>query len=135
MVRNSQKGPISRPFSLTLPNSRLDLRPQSEQGEDLAPPLSDVWNGDLEGSASTSTTIQQRRRSYRLLDLHRLRQATVEERIEILRRHRSQQQERESATAAADSDEQRSRRASLADRLKDKFRVRTRAQSPAPTAR
>ncbi|KAK4226445.1 hypothetical protein QBC38DRAFT_228835 [Podospora fimiseda] len=121
----------------TCPLCRLDLRPQSEQGEsnagDLAPPLADEWSEGGATSTTSTTTNQQRRRSYRLLDLHRLRQASVEERIEILRRHRSQQQEMTTGAANTDSEEQRGRRASLADRLKDKFRVRTRAQSPDPT--
>ncbi|KAK4167388.1 E3 ubiquitin-protein ligase SDIR1 [Cladorrhinum sp. PSN259] len=121
----------------TCPLCRLDLRPQSEQGilnsGDLVPPLADEWNGNpATGTAAAATTTQQRRRSYRLLDLHRLRQASVEERIEILRRHRSQQQELSAAASSTELEEQRGRRASLADRLKDKFRVRTRAQSPDP---
>ncbi|KAK3988128.1 hypothetical protein QBC44DRAFT_309664 [Cladorrhinum sp. PSN332] len=121
----------------TCPLCRLDLRAQSEQGgsnaDDLAPPLAGEWSEGGATSSATATTTQQRRRSYRLLDLHRLRQASVEERIEILRRHRSQQQELTAAATATESEEQRGRRASLADRLKDKFRIRTRAQSPDPS--
>ncbi|KAK0639311.1 hypothetical protein B0T16DRAFT_463002 [Cercophora newfieldiana] len=112
----------------TCPLCRLDLRPEGEKGttdgpddpSQLAPPLATEWN-DPEGS---STAGRERRRSSRLLDFHRLRQASVEERIEILRRHRSQQQ------PPADGDpEERGRRARLADRLRA-FRIRTRTQSP-----
>ncbi|KAK0613801.1 hypothetical protein B0T14DRAFT_438067 [Immersiella caudata] len=116
----------------TCPLCRLDLRPEGEKGTDgpdgpsqLAPPLAGEWNERDEASAPG----RERRRSSRLLDFHRLRQASVEERIEILRRHRSQQQQ--SGSQPADGDlEERGRRARLADRLKDTFRIRTRTQSP-----
>lgn len=116
----------------TCPLCRLDLRPHDEQNPEdphhLAPPLAGEWNEN-----NAQTTQQQRRKSLRFLDLHRLRHASVEERIEILRRHRSQQQLRESqppqssssGSTTADSEEHHSRRASLADRLRDKFRVHT----------
>ncbi|KAK4186565.1 E3 ubiquitin-protein ligase SDIR1 [Podospora australis] len=127
----------------TCPLCRLDLRPHSEQSNasddplHLAPPLAEGWHDDAE---NITTTRQQRRRSSRLLDLHRLRNASIEERIEILRRHRSQQQLRETAAAAAATEsqpqpteteeQQRGRRAKLSDRLRDRFRVRTRTQQP-----
>ncbi|KAK4175419.1 hypothetical protein QBC36DRAFT_354694 [Triangularia setosa] len=123
----------------TCPLCRLDLQPQDERNPEdphqLAPPLAGEWSD----SNNSGQTAQQRRRSLRFLDLHRLRHASVEERIEILRRHRSQQQLRESqppqlslsgsTAAAAESDEHHNRRASLADRLRDKFRVPTARQS------
>ncbi|KAK0674441.1 hypothetical protein QBC41DRAFT_492 [Cercophora samala] len=120
----------------TCPLCRLDLRPHDEQNPEdphqLAPPLAGEWNDNSSGQ----TTQQQRRKSLRFLDLHRLRHASVEERIEILRSHRSQQQLRESqppqsssGSTTADSEEHHSRRASLADRLRDKFRVHTTRQS------
>ncbi|KAK4204665.1 hypothetical protein QBC40DRAFT_83384 [Triangularia verruculosa] len=121
----------------TCPLCRLDLRPHSEQNAEdpnqLAPPLSGEWSDNHNGQ----TTTQQRRKSLRFLDLHRLRHASVEERIEILRRHRSQQQLRESqppqtassGSTAVESEEGHNRRASLADRLRDRFRVHTTRQS------
>ncbi|KAL2016348.1 hypothetical protein VTK56DRAFT_3834 [Thermocarpiscus australiensis] len=141
----------------TCPLCRLDLRPRDEQigqtGVDpsnplqLAPPLSAEWNDHDEGGGGRGggqSITAQRRRSSRLLDLHRLRHATVEERIEILRRHRSQQQQQqqqrssgqrpaEEGTAAPpgeSEEQQRGRAARLAERLRDTFRIRTRAQSP-----
>jgi len=117
----------------TCPLCRLDLRPQGEKGSaegvdgqsQLAPPLAGEWNDQDESSAPS----RDRRRTSRLLDFHRLRQASIEERIEILRRHRSQQQQ--SASPSADNDlEERGRRARLADRLREAFRIRTRTQSP-----
>ncbi|KAK3387677.1 hypothetical protein B0H63DRAFT_163293 [Podospora didyma] len=121
----------------TCPLCRLDLRPQGEDtaatgfenlGE-LAPPLAAEWNEQDDSTAGATPT--QRRRASRFLDLHRLRHASVEERIEILRRHRSQQQP---ASAGSQPDhEERGRRARLADRLRDKFHIRTRAQSPRQT--
>ncbi|KXX73428.1 E3 ubiquitin-protein ligase SDIR1 [Madurella mycetomatis] len=144
-------------ISGTCPLCRLDLRPHDEQSTSassdsddnplqLPPPLSITeWQDPAAAPNPTTTTSnttmmttqqqQQRRRSSRFLDLHRLRNASVEERIEILRRHRSQQQHqrRESAASGGDeTEEQRGRRAArLADRLRERFRVRTRTQSPA----
>ncbi|KAJ9141845.1 Ring finger domain protein [Pleurostoma richardsiae] len=118
----------------TCPLCRLDLRPEedkdaAEQGAPLAPPLE--ADGVEEGTAS------HRRRS-RLFDLHRLRHASVEERIEVLRRYRTEHQDRPAENEntvpehEGESDE-RSRRARLTDRLRDRFRIRTRAQSPERT--
>lgn len=91
----------------------------------LPPPL------EAEGVESENRISQPNRRSSRLLDLHRLRHASVEERIEILRRHRSQQQE---TTQPGGHEAERHHRARLADRLRDKFRIRTRTQSPGRTS-
>ncbi|KAK4102608.1 hypothetical protein N658DRAFT_423635 [Parathielavia hyrcaniae] len=138
----------------TCPLCRLDLRPQSRQTRDgvvdlddslhFAPPLAaaEYWtdhdNDNDSNTNPTSTTRQHhhhhRRRSSLFLDLHRLRHASVEERIEILRRHRThRQQQRESAPAPAgggETEEQRGRRARLADRLRERFRIRTRTLGP-----
>lgn len=134
------------------PKSRLDLRPHDEQSTSassdpdenplqLPPPLSITeWQDPAAApnpTTTSNTTVtmtttqqQQRRRSLRFLDLHRLRNASVEERIEILRRHRSQQRE-STASGGDETEEQRGRRAArLADRLRERFRVRTRTQSP-----
>ncbi|KAK3946167.1 hypothetical protein QBC46DRAFT_1483 [Diplogelasinospora grovesii] len=122
----------------TCPLCRLDLsKPQGDKqdgvnadgAEQLPPPLTGEWNEHDEVGGSS----HQRRRSSRLLDLHRLRQAaSPEERIEILRRHRSQQQRSPDAQQAegGESEEQRGRRARLADRLREKFRIRTKTQAP-----
>ncbi|KAL1876913.1 hypothetical protein VTK73DRAFT_8990 [Phialemonium thermophilum] len=125
----------------TCPLCRLDLRPRDGDPESatnvdeltqLPPPL------EVDGGDAASNNHSQRRRSSRLLDLHRLRHASVEERIEILRRHRSQQQQSAVTAATGVSDRESSSadlsdrhgRARLADRLRERFRIRTRAQSP-----
>ncbi|KAK5661512.1 hypothetical protein OQA88_11416 [Cercophora sp. LCS_1] len=119
----------------TCPLCRLDLRPQGEKAadgqEDLPPPLSVEWTDNDEGLGSS----REQRRSSRILDFHRLRQATVEERIAILRRHRTEQQQQPSPSQAATEgdNEERGRRARLADRMRDRFRIRTRTQSPSRT--
>ncbi|KAK1827592.1 hypothetical protein QBC39DRAFT_174779 [Podospora conica] len=109
----------------TCPLCRLDLRPEktADGGPDEPPPLAADFD-----DASSARGDRRRSSTPRILDLHRLRHASVEERIEILRRHRSQQQEQ--VSAEPESEEQRGRRARLADRLRDTFRVRTRTQSP-----
>ncbi|KAK7740239.1 hypothetical protein SLS63_001439 [Diaporthe eres] len=107
----------------TCPLCRLDLRPEQGEGGDdernensEAPPLGADVNDNAESSNSS------RRRS-RLFDLHRLRHATVEERIEVLRRYRTEQR---SGSSASNEDEGRDR-SGLTNRLRDRFRIRTRA--------
>jgi hypothetical protein len=68
------------------------------------------------------------RRRTRFFDLSRLRHASPEERIQVLRQMR-RDQPNEAGSISGDSHE-RSRRAKVADRLRDKFRIRTRQQSP-----
>lgn len=116
----------------TCPLCRLDLRPEGEKAAgsedaELAPPLA-AEGAEAEPSAS------QRRRS-RLFDLHRLRHASAEERIEALRRYRSEQQGQPEGSVEREAEpDERGRRARLADRLRDRFHIRTRAQSPGRTA-
>lgn len=110
-------------------SSRLDLRPQGEtentSGE-LPPPL------ELDGHESDGSSTSQRRRT-RLFDLNRLRNASPEERIQALRQYRTQHQVQGvpagSAEVEHDDRNDRSRRARLADKLRDKFRIRTGPQS------
>lgn len=112
----------------TCPLCRLDLRPGhasfdefSEPNDSLAPPLA------LEGEDTDSTHAPHGNRLTRLFDVNRLRQAPVEERIEALRQMRAHAQSQETdaqETTAAD----RPQAAKLTDKLKDKFRIRTRAQ-------
>lgn len=111
--------------------SRLDLRPPGERDETLRdgddasmpPPL------ELEGPQDDAPSTSQRRRMSRFLDLARLRHASPEERIQALRQYRRSEVQTQEAAPAQDNGE-RSRRAKLADKLREKFRVRTRAQSP-----
>ncbi|KAK3952930.1 hypothetical protein QBC32DRAFT_258920 [Pseudoneurospora amorphoporcata] len=95
----------------TCPLCRLDLRPHSSIESTTGP------DENISGSSPTaggntqqpgtsgidmrSSTPRERRRSSRILDLHRLRAASIEERIEILRRHRAQQQHRRSITGSS----------------------------------
>ncbi|KAK8107749.1 uncharacterized protein PG998_009762 [Apiospora kogelbergensis] len=110
----------------TCPLCRLDLRPQSAQdgdngeGEqgDLAAQLS---HGD--GESNDGEAGHRRRRS-RLLDWNMLRHASVDERIRALRQFREQRGASEN-TASEDRAGH-----NLADRLRDKFHIRTRTQPP-----
>ncbi|KAL0940716.1 E3 ubiquitin-protein ligase [Colletotrichum truncatum] len=107
----------------TCPLCRLDLRPQGDNTEnpteELPPPL------ELDGHETDGSSTTQRRPG-RLFDLNRLRNASAEERIQALRQYRTQQQSQGEAEerSGAEPDE-RSRRAKLADKLRDKFRIRT----------
>lgn len=81
----------------------------------------------MDGHESDESSTHRRRVS-RLFDLNRLRHASVEERIEVLRRYRTEQRGEEGA--GGDGGDDRSRRARVADKLREKFRIRTRTQSP-----
>ncbi|KAI6354469.1 hypothetical protein MCOR25_008584 [Pyricularia grisea] len=115
----------------TCPLCRLDLHPHKSTDEEdegdstqLPPPL----GADPEFEVDTRGTNRDNRRSSRLFDIHRLRHASAEERIEVLRRYRRESQERPAANVNADDENSRTSR--LTARLKEKFRVRTRAQPP-----
>ncbi|CAN8103801.1 unnamed protein product [Discula destructiva] len=105
----------------TCPLCRLDLRPEHEDiaprdEEHLdAPPLGAESNEAGESSSSS------RRRS-RFFDLARLRHASVEERLEALRRIRTEQR----AGLSASFEEETQGRLKLSDRLRDRFHIRTR---------
>lgn len=119
----SASGHLSSITYLTLP-SRLDLRPPEQRDDTaneagMAPPL------ELDGPHDDARTVAQRMRVSRILDLARLRHASPEERIQALRQYRhSQVQE------GPEDGGDRGRRARVADKLRDRFRVLTRAQSP-----
>lgn len=87
-----------------------------------SPPLGAEGNEAAGDHASTT-----RRRS-RLFELARLRHASVEERLEALRRIRTEQ----GAGATGSSEEENQHRAKLSKRLRDKFHVKTGAAQPTP---
>lgn len=131
----------SQRIELTCNYSRLDLRPAGSDGEatsptteqnSMAPPL----DSDEAASFEAQPGPQHRRMS-RIFDLNVLRQAPREERIQALRRYATENEETAGSRARGSSpsnEEERSRRARLADRLRDKFRIRTtrRGRSPEP---
>ncbi|GJN74299.1 RING finger domain-containingprotein [Purpureocillium lilacinum] len=118
----------------TCPLCRLDLRPNqgnanegstAGDNESLAPPLA------MEGEDEHASSSTHSHRLSRLFDVNRLRQAPVEERIEALRQMRAQRNEHGHEAhepEAADAADSRPHGARLTDKLKDKFRIRTRAQ-------
>ncbi|KAK2021085.1 hypothetical protein LX32DRAFT_277376 [Colletotrichum zoysiae] len=113
----------------TCPLCRLDLRPQGSaenNSDELPPPL------ELDGHESDGSSSTQRRRT-RLFDINRLRNASAEERIQTLRQYRSQQQVQGAPAGPVeverDDRDDMGRRARLANKLRDKFRIRTGPQS------
>ncbi|KND94299.1 Protein goliath [Tolypocladium ophioglossoides CBS 100239] len=112
----------------TCPLCRLDLRPgqgstnsglTARDNESIAPPLT------LEGEDGHAHSGSHGHRHSRPLDINRLRQASVEERMEALRQMRAQANEHDSREGDG---VERPHGARLTDKLKDKFRIRTRAQ-------
>ena len=129
--------------------SRHDLRPvtsatdpasptaEGAEGSELPPPLAanegsehGADNG-AEAESYNASSNHQRRRVSRFLDLNRLRHAPPDERIAALRRLREQSQR---DGEGVEDVEEPSRRARLTGRLRDTFRIRTRAQNEGPQA-
>lgn len=122
------------PTCTNLHPSRYDLRPgkghasgEAAVGDSstLPPPLAMEENDAPQSS--------HRNRLSRLFDINRLREGTVEEQMEALRRMRAEttennRQEPADITEAADGDS-RGQSARFAARLRDTFRIRTRAQA------
>ncbi|RFU76871.1 ring finger domain-containing [Trichoderma arundinaceum] len=120
----------------TCPLCRLDLRPEAAEKNDrpasdrnstLPPPLV------LEGEDGEGSHTHHRHRISRFFDINRLRQATAEEQIEALRQMRSTRQDDSEAPEGdgiQDAEGDRGHRAHLSAKLKEKFRIRTRARSP-----
>ena len=120
---------------LTNLHSRLDLQPDkkkkedrrgsastSEIGDSLPPPL----NLDL-GDSRTNRASSQRLSHF--FDTSRLRTASREERLAALREMRTALDSNDARSG--DNEDEGHRNASLAAKLKEKFRIRTRAQSSA----
>ncbi|KAM3078107.1 hypothetical protein ACMFMG_002592 [Clarireedia jacksonii] len=117
----------------TCPLCRHDLRPTTTNPEndgEIPPPLSDQGENGNEHTAGATETSEHpsRRRVSRFIDLHRLRHAPPDERIAALRRLREQSQQ-EGTEISNGSAEEGNRRASMTDRLRNKFRIRTRPEA------
>ncbi|ROW06486.1 hypothetical protein VMCG_04300 [Cytospora schulzeri] len=111
----------------TCPLCRLDLRPEEGEGEEgnTEMPEAPQPGAGIEGGNSSHAS---RRRS-RLLELRGLRHATVEERIEALRRYQTEQQQ----GLPGNNEDEGHTRARLTDRLRDRFHIRTRAARQSPS--
>ncbi|KAH6900164.1 hypothetical protein B0T10DRAFT_17699 [Thelonectria olida] len=114
----------------TCPLCRYDLSPgnannprgsTSANRDTLPPPLV------LEGVENDAAHLEHRNRFSRIFDVNRLRQATVEEQMEALRRMR--EETNESDRQAPPDGESRGQSARFAAKLKERFRIRTRAQA------
>ncbi|KAL3427576.1 hypothetical protein PVAG01_01085 [Phlyctema vagabunda] len=109
----------------TCPLCRHDLRPEASnnevaaEGDELPPPLNPA-EGASENEAHP-------RRGTRFLDLHRLRHAPAHERIAALRSLREQSR-RDGNVVEQTAPEATSGRTRLTGRLREAFRIRTRAE-------
>ena len=108
-------------------SSRIDLHPeQDEENEGEGDETETPQDGQGESTADGQTTRQHRRITAYLhdtLNAHRMRDASVEERLAVLRRVREANRG-ETETGGEEGNRRRSR---LTARLRDRFRVRTRA--------
>ncbi|KAI9158431.1 RING finger domain-containingprotein [Paramyrothecium foliicola] len=115
----------------TCPLCRFDLRhgnpgrpSTADDTSSLPPPL--AW--ETEDGEGDAIPAPQRNRLSRLFDINWLRQASREEQMETLRRIVAERREHSSQETETDGEERR-QGVRLADKLKEKFRIRTRAQS------
>ncbi|CCU82400.1 RING finger domain protein [Blumeria hordei DH14] len=114
--------------------SRYDLRPNTtlassegaSEGYELPPPLSAIE--DNSHSSDYDVANRHRYTIARFLDRNRLRHAPPDERIAALRQLRHHSRAEAGQTTTEDAEE-RIRSVSLAQRLKDAFRITTRTQS------
>ncbi|KAJ6789026.1 hypothetical protein PWT90_09916 [Aphanocladium album] len=118
----------------TCPLCRYDLQPGRQAGTpatetapELPPPLA------LEAEDNESTT-SSRNRASRLFEMNRLRNLSQQDRIAALRAMRNRRDEppetdEAHGQAAEDEGEENGRATRLAAKLRDKFRIRTRAQT------
>ncbi|KAI1192973.1 hypothetical protein F5X97DRAFT_315654 [Nemania serpens] len=135
----------------TCPLCRLDLRPaedveQEETEEAAAPPdTASPADGHLapppaETDQPAAGEATNRRRRSRLLDWNRLRNASVDERLQALRQYRQSQQSSDLTSSTADDERRHSR---LTGRLRERLHIRgdsrnnasASAPAPAPTPR
>lgn len=93
-------------------------RPTADGDDTLPPPLAAGEDGE-------SAAVSHRNRLSRLFDINRLRQAPIEERMAALRQLGAEQRQTERENADGD---ERGQGARLAERLRERFRIRTRAQ-------
>ncbi|KAF4983121.1 hypothetical protein FZEAL_1388 [Fusarium zealandicum] len=116
----------------TCPLCRYDLRPgkghasqehTAGDADALPPPLA------LEGAENDVPNASHRNRLSRIFDINRLREGTVEEQMEALRRMRAEADQAEHQEAAAADGESRGQSARFAAKLRDRFRIRTQAQA------
>lgn len=108
----------------TCPLCRFDLQPgrQTDASEPgLPPPLGFEVEDDESG--------QTRSRASRLFEMNRLRHLSQQERIAALREMRSRREDDDASQASDQTDGEGNRATRLAARLRDKFRIRTRAQT------
>ncbi|KAM0212161.1 hypothetical protein ACHAPA_007328 [Fusarium lateritium] len=118
----------------TCPLCRYDLRPgKGHASEEAVAGSSSTLPPPLAMEENDAPQSSHRNRLSRLFDINRLREGTVEEQMEALRRMRAEttennRQEPADVAEAADGDS-RGQSAKFAARLRDTFRIRTRAQA------
>ena len=122
----------SKPFhryryiSLLTSASRIDLNPSKEEGQDAQETENPAEPQEPAAEPEAAPHRQPRRLTGYLqstLNARRMRDATVEERLEALRNVR-EEAHRESVEGNEEAEERR--RTRLSTRLRDRFRIRTR---------
>ncbi|RAH67529.1 RING-H2 finger protein [Aspergillus aculeatinus CBS 121060] len=128
----------------TCPLCRIDLNPAQPEGEE-GPGTGDSHAETAPEAASSTPTApegnshQHRHRRlssylHNTLNARRMRDASVEERLAALRSVREEATRQDSSSdPTEESDEHRRRRSGLTRRLRERFRVRTRAHETEPT--
>lgn len=133
----------------TCPLCRLDLRPPEEIEHDRNDETATSPDADAAAATATAATADghlapptdgeqaaageatHRRRRSRLLDWNRLRNASVDERLQALRQYRQSQQSSEPASNGANDERRHSR---LTGRLRERFHIRSDSRNGVATA-
>ncbi|KAI1117538.1 hypothetical protein F5Y14DRAFT_353081 [Nemania sp. NC0429] len=126
----------------TCPLCRLDLRPpeepEPEENDEAAasPEAAAPADGHLapppaETDQPAAGEATNRRRRSRLLDWNRLRNASVDERLQALRQYRQSQQNSDPTSSTADDERRHSR---LTGRLRERLHIRSDSRTNASTS-
>jgi len=123
-----------RPAPTNDPNSPISPTSPTGEGENADAPLAPPLEAE-QSEQNSEPDSNQRGHAARILELTRLRHAPAQERIAALRQLRTEQRQNQSdatattATTGTETTAERGRRARLTGRLRDVFRIRTRAEA------
>ncbi|PYH47630.1 RING-H2 finger protein [Aspergillus saccharolyticus JOP 1030-1] len=128
----------------TCPLCRIDLNPAQPEGEEgqgagdshaeTSPEMATSTPAAPEGNSHQHRHRRLSSYLHHTLNARRMRDASVEERLAALRSVREETTRQDSSSGPAEeNDEHRRRRNGLTKRLRDRFRVRTRAHGMEPT--
>ncbi|KAG7108486.1 hypothetical protein HYQ44_012460 [Verticillium longisporum] len=131
IVKFGSPEPAKPDPDMELENASIEPRDRPVEQEPRPPEVRQLQPLEPSAIPTTSTWGAQsaQKTSTCLLDLNRLRNASVEERMQALRDYRREQRAHAAPEGSSEHEvDARGRRAKLADKLRDKFKIRTSPQ-------